>query len=244
MRMIILIVLFQLLHCTSTKNYFQNRKNDFLDIFNLTVEHKIYGVGLYGLPFLSGILNADEAEGFGLRYGTFGGYYSGGRDYKLRIYSSSKDLKDFKETDKCFEEKNCAYKWWVYEELNYDGFGNEFLFFGESHFHEPKNFTNRNKNKIFLQYIAPVPTKQTRKRLGEKNTISYPFEPRQYTLFPFEISIGMYYGVRFGFTISEFFDFFLGVVGIDFMEDDVGEEIPDPRNYVKEKFEKLPKQLY
>lgn len=37
----------------------------------------------------------------------------------------------------------------------------------------------------------------------------------------FEFSMGLHYGFRFGFNFKEFADFLLGIIGIDFMEDDV-----------------------
>jgi hypothetical protein len=231
------------INCTSTKNYFINRKNDFLDIFNLSVEKNSYGIGFYGLPFFSGLFYGRDAEGYGVRYGTVGGYYAGGRGiYMRRLYNSQKNLDGFKENDECFEKYNCAAKWWLYAEQPKENFGNQLLYFGDSLFHEPKQFTNRTKNKFFtlMSGSGSSTTSSERGRVRELYFISHPMEPGGYTRFPLEFSIGVHYGIRFGLTITEFFDFILGMVGIDFMDDDNPNEVIDKRNYVKDKFSKLP----
>lgn len=40
--------------------------------------------------------------------------------------------------------------------------------------------------------------------------------------FGFGLSLGIKYGVRFGFNVGELFDFLFGIAGIDFKEDDIG----------------------
>lgn len=37
-----------------------------------------------------------------------------------------------------------------------------------------------------------------------------------------DLSIGYHYGIRLGINFDELFDFFFGIVGIDFKEDDIG----------------------
>ncbi|TGL08737.1 LIC13411 family adhesin [Leptospira levettii] len=178
------------LKCVSFNNYLQNRSKDVIDIPVLGFEKDVYGVSAWVWCFGGGAQYAKNGLGVGIRSGTVGQYKSGGRGSSIYIST--------------YENHNLT----LHQ-------GNSFLVLN-SNSHIPGDDNKRSNKKAFSKFNTNVifPLGATNSTSGEivGKWCDSPLS--------FEISLGIYYGVRFGLNISELFDFLLGISTLDPMEDD------------------------
>ncbi|MDX1957909.1 MAG: hypothetical protein SFU98_05010 [Leptospiraceae bacterium] len=196
--LIMILLLCNLINCTTTRDYFYNRARDAGDIFNVGIEKDVYGGSFFIDQVGLGFQHASNGKGLGTRYGHFG-FYRTGSDAKIAIYAAI--LK----------------KYYIEQ-----SFGNSKILIN-SFEHLPLEPNVRNKDKIISIYNGSLlgPPERSRKNLGDdfylpsNDRISYIFAP-------IEFSFGFYLGIRVGFNTSEFFDFILGIMGFDIIDDDLG----------------------
>lgn len=153
-----------------------------------------------------------------MRYGTIGFYRTGG---KQLVFNSI----IVKNNHPCEIRNSCLGANGMLGNKEIYMYGNSFIIIN-SNFHEPFIISNRTKlksvyMKTFINFGA-----------GKQYRLIYETGPKEdnrgnYTLLPIEISIGIYFGIRLGFNLSELADFLVGFIGFDPLDDDVA-GIPQP----------------
>ncbi len=220
-----LCILFQTLNCAT---YWENRKNDFKDIFTAGVERPAYGAGvrISLLPigfFFQGERDEDEGEnkgtGTGVRGGGLGNYYStqllfgflGGetfycgevqRDESGKIQTEEKVPVVLGLRDNL---KSHNVKYW--ELMNTT----------------PKQRQKENSEKlkkyIAEQIISSTGDESLRQYIPPEKRKPYGY-PKSYA-WQIELFLGLRYSLRLGFNIAEFADFLIGFTSYDLLGDDV-----------------------
>lgn len=198
LRLTVIFLISQILFCASAKRYIANRGNDLTDIVNIGVEKDVYGVAANIDLVLIGWKKDSDGIGYGMRYGHIGKYKPGAK-IPLRIRTK--------------DQKIVGY----YGDI-------QFLLGYQSYYHEPikpENIRNERK-QIRFAVLGSTGMKNTPR---EYYLINKPRE--SYCYLPIEISFGAHYGIRIGFNLHEFVDFFAGIMGFDPLTDDIA-GIPQP----------------
>lgn len=190
MKNIIYILSLLTLDCSSLKSYTINRANDFLDIFILGVEKRVYGGGLYFLRFHY----TKNGVGLGLKNGNFVFYKLGDAENPIYIY----DQVEGKWSKHFFGEFAFYYYFEPISKHERNGFSSKFL----EYFKFIRKFSCDEIILIYKNYKFDCSI----------NSI--------YTVDRFEISLGLYLGIRIGFNFFQTFDFLVGIFGFDPMNDD------------------------
>ena len=224
-RIFFLFIFFQILSCAT---YWENRKNDFQDIFTAGVERPAYGAGIRIslLPmgfFFQGERDEEEGEnkgiGTGVRGGSVGNYYStqllfgflGGETF---YYGEVQ--KD--EAGKIQTEEKVP----VVAGLR-DNLKSHNIKYWDVMNTTPKQRQKENSDKLrkYLaeQIISSTGDESLRQYIPPEKRKPYGY-PKSYA-WQLEMFLGLRYSVRLGFNIAEFADFLLGFTSYDLLGDDV-----------------------
>lgn len=178
------------LHCISIDSYLKNRKNDVIDVPVVGLEKNIYGVSAWVWCFGGGLQYAKNGVGVGFRSGSVGQYKTGGRGSSIYISTQ--------------ENSNLT--------LNH---GNSFVVLN-SNSHLPNDGEKRSDKKAFSKFntnlIFPLGATKTSTGEIDGKWCDSPIS--------FELSLGIYYGVRIGMNFTELIDFLFGTFTFDLMDDD------------------------
>lgn len=187
------------------------------------------------------IVKFNHYNGFGLRGGSFGQYHSnqvvfgvlGGESFYTPNFLSKSDC-SYLEKDKQFEE----FKIYEVNETNEE----LFLYLKERNYlksfdlkyvnifnEKPKDRQKSQKEKVLRDFIKdyveqkkdsnPEQVAELQNYLPKEKL--KPFGYSKTYLYQIEFTIGIYYGIRFGFNPSELLDFLLGITTYDLNDDDL-----------------------
>lgn len=217
----VLLLMIPYLNCISMKNYLADRGRDSVDIINLGVERRVYGISFVLFAFAVGLQSSRKSDGFGIRFGQTGSYYAGNESADEKSDEYGHILFHYKEDAPSDIQKVLKPTPTEY------GYSN--IFSKSTYYYVPKDiFERKRKNKYMLlsSYLlggtctAPLSEKRYNSVVGGSLGIcGYKISNAPE---PFEISIGLYYGIRVGFNPGEIFDFLVGILGFDLMNDDAG----------------------
>lgn len=224
-RFLFLCILFQTLNCAT---YWENRKNDFKDIFTAGVERPAYGAGIRIslLPlgfFFQGERDEDEAEnkgtGTGVRGGALGNYHStqllfgflGGETFYYGEVQRD-------EAGKVQTEEKVP----VVAGLR-DNLKSHNVKYWDVMNTTPKQRQKENSEKlrkyIAEQIISSTGDDSLRQYIPPEKRKPYGY-PKSY-VWQIELFVGLRYSLRLGFNIAEFADFLVGFTSYDLLGDDV-----------------------
>lgn len=224
-RLLFFCILTQILNCAT---YWENRKNDFQDVFTAGVERPAYGAGIRIslLPlgfFFQGERDEDAGEnkgqGTGIRGGSAGNYYSTQLLFGFlggETFYHGEAQKD--ENGKIQTEEKVPVVSGIRENL-------------KSHsvkYWDVMNTTPRQRQKENSEKLRKYLAEQIISSTGDESLRQYiPPEKRKPYGYPksyawqLEIFLGLRYSFRLGFNIAEFADFLLGFTSYDLLGDDV-----------------------
>ncbi|MBP7284375.1 MAG: hypothetical protein KBA66_22500 [Leptospiraceae bacterium] len=197
-KLILLIFLFSFFQCSSLQNYAKNRALDFTDILTIGGEVNIYGGSAWFWCFGGGVQVGRYTNGYGMRNGYVGSYYTGGyREFanlkmgnSFLIMNSQEHIPTANKTTRSMHKKYTHANFFFLLPANLKGRYRET---GSS----PSGFAY---NSLPALCHAPA------------------------TL---ELSFGLGVGGRVGFNISELVDFLLGFTTYDLMNDDLKSKIEE-----------------
>ena len=212
MKYIIIALILFISHCQSVSNYLQYRAYDFRDMFTIGVEKNVAGGSFYIWCFGAGVQYGSHGEGYGLRGGNLGKYITG----------HSGEIPPFRSlTRGKFQRSEIPSRKETYVPLSYGSS----IFIVNTLEYVPTDITQiRYKGKSYSSislFILPYPPILPSyceydpefcrlSKLGRKCEMPLQFEG----------SLGLYYGLRFGFNFYEALDFITGIFGADILEDD------------------------
>jgi hypothetical protein len=226
----VFIPIFIFLNCST---YSYHRRKDLQDIATFGIEKPGLGIGLrisvlpLGLFFQGGETSPgkkDKGEGYGLRGGSFGKYYTqqlvfgafGGETFHFGEPVLSEDGSPILE-DSVIQTGS--------ERDNLKSYNLKYL---KIFTDPPKERQKRSKEKIKRTIAEQLYEKKPKPELlsylpkESKKPKGYPGEYK----YQFEVFLGMYYGVRIGINFSELVDFLLGFTTLDILGDDVENRSP------------------
>lgn len=219
----LIFLTFSLSNCAT---YWQNRKNDFQDIFTIGIEKPGFGAGVRLGPIAAGFVfqggmdkdlgNVDA--GYGLRGGHLGKYHS--RQLIFGLLGGE----TFYAGDVSEDELKTANKEKILPNLenerdNVKSHKVRYLSFFNDRVDERNNRKKEAYKKALLdKIIAVTGNEELRATLPEEKAKIHGY-PSSYLL-QIDVFFAMYYGIRVGFNIGELFDLILGFTGIDILEDD------------------------
>lgn len=225
-----LVISMIILNCST---YLNHRKKDLQDITTFGIEKPGYGIGLRlsVLPlgfFFQGGESApgkkDIGEGFGLRGGSFGKYFTqqlvfgafGGETFYSGEPFLSEEGKPILEDSVVLTDS---------ERDNLKSYNLKYLkLFSDP----PKERQKRSKEKLKKVIVEklieknPDPTILSYLPKESKKPYGYPNEYK----YQIEVFFSMYYGIRVGINFSELVDFLLGFTTLDILGDDVENKTP------------------
>ncbi len=212
MKHIIIIILLFLSHCQSVANYLQYRAYDFRDIFTIGVEKNVAGGSFYIWCFGAGLQYGSEGKGYGIRSGSLGEYktgYSGeipsiGHLTKGRANRSGDPIRVTRKILVSYGtsiiHNNSIENVPIYASMirsKTKSYSAVTLFI----------FPDVSFSSMYCEYD---PEFCRLSKLGRKCEMPLQIEG----------SLGLYYGLRFGFNFYEAFDFITGIFGADILDDD------------------------
>ena len=212
MKHIIIIFLLFLSHCQSVSNYLQYRAYDFRDMFTIGVEKNVAGGSFFVWCFGGGLQYGSEGNGYGIRSGSLGEYKTGysGEIPPERTLSKGK-----------YDRKGDPVR--VVRRIIVP-YGNS-VFIDNSIesipiYTELKRDQKKSYSALTLgifpniisvySYCEYDPEYCRLSKLGRKCEMPLQIEG----------SLGLYYGLRFGFNFYEALDFITGIFGADLLNDD------------------------
>ncbi|HMV79334.1 MAG TPA: hypothetical protein PKN56_02840 [Leptospiraceae bacterium] len=180
-------------NCVSISNYFQNRGNDFLDIVSLQINQGSTGAEITAGPVLFGLHRGEEVYGINLKNAEFciSRPYS---EFESRIKADMSRRGENYNYYKCNWHSSSIL---VFYQEKYSPSGGDSIFPNHNSYrndkkkYEEATFDNFGDNKSISRYG----------RIGGKAGASI-------------------IGVAIEFNVLEVFDFVLGIVGIDILDDD------------------------
>ncbi len=218
---------------SNCSTYIHHRKKDLQDIATFGIEKPGYGIGLrmsvlpLGFFFQGGETSPgkkDIGEGYGLRGGSFGKYFTQQLVYGAfggETFYSGEPL--FSEEAKPILEDSVVQT--DSERNNLKSFNLRYLKLFSDPPQERQKRSKEKLKKVIVEKLLeknPDPAILSYLPKESKKPNGYPNEYK----YQMELFVAVYYGIRVGINFSELVDFLLGFTTLDILGDDVENRIP------------------